>query len=137
MAEYFVAENDFLMPKRHTQDAAGFDFRIKVPGGSAEIKPHQLARFDTGVTLAKTFPPSRCVLLTHRSSSFGMGLLIHAVIDADFPLEIVVCARNVSDLPVRVYNGDRLAQGLVVRCERETASSPKPERRGGSGSTGN
>ena len=104
MAEFFVAENDFLMPKRHTRDAAGFDFRIKVPGGAVQIEPHQLASFDTGVTLAKTFPRSHCVLLTHRSSSFGKGLLIHSVIDADFPLEIVVCVRNVSDLPLRVLS---------------------------------
>ena len=49
---------------------------------------------------------------------------------------------NISNVPTRIYNGDRICQGELVRCEKYTlnesdeAPTQKTDREGGFGSTG-
>jgi dUTP pyrophosphatase len=76
--------------------------------------------------------------------SLKQGLVLanaEGVVDVDYQKEIFVMLTNISEVPVQVKKGDRIAQAEVVQnhiCYFELVNSIKPhgERDGGFGSTG-
>lgn len=92
-------------------------------------------------------PKGYALLITGRSSLIKRGLVLAnsiGVVDQDFhgpQDELGLQLRNITDQPVTVKRGDRLAQGLFVPVERAQWQELRLEEvtattRGGFGSTG-
>ena len=130
------------LPEAATAGAAGFDLAAAV---DMDIPAHSIRLVGTGLVIA--VPDGHFLGIFARSSTpLKRGLMVAngvGVIDTDYcgPAdEIRIQLLNVTDQPVRVTRGDRLAQGIVLPCPRveweEVADIGAPTR-GGFGSTGN
>ena len=129
------------LPAPATGGAAGFDLASAV---DLEIPPRSIRLVGTGLVIA--VPEGHFLGIFARSSTpLRRGLMVAngvGVIDADYsgPAdEIKIQMLNITDAPVQVARGDRLAQGIVLPCPRveweEVADIAAPTR-GGFGSTG-
>ena len=132
---------DLPLPVYATPGSAGFDLYCRE---EATIAPGAIALLPTGVAIAT--PPGYMLLVAARSSTpRRTGLSVPhgvGVIDRDYcgdDDEIRCQVYNFTDVPVTVRRGDRLAQGIFVRCDQviwgEVGSLEAPSR-GGFGSTG-
>lgn len=77
------------------------------------------------------------------SVKFGIGLANSTgIIDSDYVEELFIAAFNMSDTPINIYHGDRIAQAMLEEIkqysivERKSRPERKTERDGGIGSTG-
>ena len=96
--------------------------------------------------LIADIPVGFSIRLHSRSGlAFKQGVYLtncEGVIDSDYVDPIFVMVTSISNVPVRIYNGDRICQGELVRCEKYTlnesdeAPTQKTDREGGFGSTG-
>jgi len=96
--------------------------------------------------LIADIPIGFSVRLHSRSGlAFKQGVYLtncEGVIDSDYVDPIFAMVTSISNVPVKIYNGDRICQGELVRCEKYTldesdeAPSQKTDREGGFGSTG-
>ena len=96
--------------------------------------------------LIADIPVGFSVRLHSRSGlAFKQGVYLancEGIIDSDYVDPIFAMVTNISNVPVRIYDGDRICQGELVRCENYTldesdeAPSQKTDRKGGFGSTG-
>jgi dUTP pyrophosphatase len=96
--------------------------------------------------LIADIPEGFSVRLHSRSGlAFKQGVYLancEGIIDSDYVDPIFAMVTNISNVPVRIYDGDRICQGELVRCENYTldesdeAPSQKTDRKGGFGSTG-
>lgn len=129
------------LPEAATAGAAGFDLASAV---DMEIPARSIRLVGTGLVIA--VPEGYFLGIFARSSTpLKRGLMVAngvGVIDADYcgPAdEIKIQLLNVTDHPVQVARGDRLAQGIVLPCPRvewdEVTEIAAPTR-GGFGSTG-
>ena len=129
------------LPETATAGAAGFDLASAV---DLEIPPRSIRLVGTGLVIA--VPDGYFLGIFARSSTpLKRGLMVAngvGVVDADYcgPAdEIKIQLLNITDAPVQVKRGDRLAQGIVLPCPRieweEVAETSVPTR-GGFGSTG-
>jgi dUTP pyrophosphatase len=130
------------LPEPATAGAAGFDLASAV---DLDIPPRGIRLVGTGLVIA--VPDGHFLGIFARSSTpLKRGLMVAngvGVVDADYcgPAdEIKIQVLNVTDAPVHVRRGDRLAQGIMLPCPRveweEVAEMSVPTR-GGFGSTGN
>ena len=126
--------------------------------GSVEINPGDRILVPTGLimkiksgpvsgdTVASINLPNYSIRLHARSGmSLKQGLVLanaEGVIDVDYQKEIFAMLTNISDMPVTIKTGDRIAQAEIVRnyiAYFELVNShptPHSERDGGFGSTG-
>ncbi len=129
------------LPEPATAGAAGFDLASAV---DIEIPARSIRLVGTGLVIA--VPDGYFLGIFARSSTpLKRGLMVAngvGVIDSDYcgPAdEIKIQLLNVTDQPVTVARGDRLAQGVVLPCPRvewdEVTEIAAPTR-GGFGSTG-
>jgi len=130
------------LPAPATGRAAGFDLAsavdIEIPAGAIRL---------VGTGLVIGVPDGYFLGIFARSSTpLKRGLIVAngvGVIDADYcgpNDEIKIQVLNVTDAPVKVVKGDRLAQGIVLPCptiEWEEVTEVSAPTRGGFGSTGN
>ena len=96
--------------------------------------------------LIADIPEGFSVRLHSRSGlAFKQGVYLancEGIIDSDYVDPIFAMVTNISNVPTRIYDGDRICQGELVRCENYTldesdeAPSQKTDREGGFGSTG-
>ena len=96
--------------------------------------------------LIANIPKGFSIRLHSRSGlAFKQGVYLancEGIIDSDYVDPIYAMVTSISNVPVRIYNGDRICQGELVRCEKYTldesdeAPSQKTDREGGFGSTG-
>lgn len=132
---------DVGLPEPATAGAAGFDLAAAT---DVEIPPHSIRLVGTGLVIA--VPNGYFLGIFARSSTpLKRGLMVAngvGIIDSDYcgPADqIKIQVLNVTDAPVQVARGDRLAQGIVLPCPRiewdEVDEMPVPTR-GGFGSTG-
>lgn len=77
------------------------------------------------------------------SIKFGIGLANSTgIVDSDYVEELFVPVYNMSDTPINIYHGDRIAQAILEELkvytlvERKSRPEKKTEREGGFGSTG-
>lgn len=77
------------------------------------------------------------------SVKYGIGLANSVgVIDSDYVEELFVAIYNMSDTPINIFHGDRLAQAMLEEVkqytllERKSRPEQKTDRDGGFGSTG-
>jgi dUTP pyrophosphatase len=129
------------LPVPATGGAAGFDLAASA---DMEIPPRAIRLVGTGLVIA--VPEGHFLGIFARSSTpLKKGLMVAngvGVVDADYcgPAdEIKIQVLNVTDAPVQVKRGDRLAQGIVLQTPRvdwdEVEEMAAPTR-GGFGSTG-
>ncbi|MBI4433217.1 dUTP diphosphatase [Candidatus Uhrbacteria bacterium] len=130
------------LPAYQTAGAAGFDLTIRA---DATIAPGATMLVPANIIIA--IPSGHVLLLAARSSLWKRGLVLAngvGIVDEDYRGpndEIGLLLRNVSDAPVTVQRGDRLAQALLMPVaraewtEREQADIID-QNRGGFGSTG-
>lgn len=130
-----------VLPEYKTPGAAAFDIttiETKV------LASREIYRFRTGLVFC--IPSGHFMLLASRSSNApkkGIGMANGiGIIDSDFcgeTDEISVCLQNLTDAPVTVEAGERVAQAMILPVERaeilEVASTGAADR-GGFGSTG-
>ena len=132
---------DVPLPAYGTAGAAAFDLAA---GCDVEVPPHQIRLVPTGLVIQ--VPAGYFLAVLARSSTpLKRGLMVAngvGVIDSDYcgPAdEVKVQVINVTDAPVHVAKGDRLAQGMVLaapRVEWEEVEDLAAPSRGGFGSTG-
>ncbi len=129
------------LPEPATGGAAGFDLASAV---DIDIPPQSIRLVGTGLVIA--VPDGHFLGIFARSSTpLKRGLMVAngvGVVDADYcgPAdEIKIQVLNVTEAPVQVRRGDRLAQGIVLPCPRvewEEVPEMSVPTRGGFGSTG-
>jgi dUTP pyrophosphatase len=128
------------LPSYQTAGAAGFDLAasadLVVPPGEIRLVP-------TGLVIE--VPAGHFLGIFARSSTpLKRGLIVAngvGVLDSDYcgpEDEVRIQVMNVTETPVSISRGDRLAQGLIlsfVRADWREADASRPSR-GGFGSTG-
>ncbi len=134
-------DTDLPLPRYESGGAVGFDLTVRqetvVPSkGIALIPGNVIVEVPEGYALVvasrSSTPQKHGLLKPH-----GIG-----VIDRDYcgPAdEIMIQVYNMTDAPVTVPRGARIAQGLFVRVDKadfEEADDLKKPDRGGFGSTG-
>ena len=136
----FRLDKTLPLPIYETGGAVGFDLlareTVEIPAGEIKLIPANV--------IVET-PPGFALLITSRSSTprkkglmqpHGLG-----VIDQDYcgnEDEIKIQMHNFLDKSVVVERGEKIAQGLFVRCERaefEEIEKIENTTRGGFGST--
>ncbi len=129
------------LPKHETQGSVGFDLITRI---DTLIEPGELGLVPSNVIVK--VPEGHALLILPRSSlPRKKGLVCpHSlgVIDEDYhgpDDEIFVQVQNVTNAPVIVKRGERIAQGLLVKIEKAAwveVEEHEAVTRGGFGSTG-
>ncbi|MGE0394285.1 MAG: dUTP diphosphatase [Vicinamibacterales bacterium] len=129
------------LPVYGTGEAAGFDLAASA---DVVIAPRSIALVPTGLVIG--VPAGHFLAIFARSSTpLKRGLLVAngvGVVDPDYcgPAdEVRIQLLNITDQPVQVARGDRLAQGIILPAPRVTwdeVSGIRDGSRGGFGSTG-
>ncbi len=129
------------LPEYHTAGAVGFDLitrqtTVIEPGAIGLVPGNVIVKVPEGYALMvlprSSLPRKKGLVCPH---SIG-------IIDADYhgpEDEVLVQVRNVTDKPVTVERGERIAQGLFVKVEKavwDEVDGHGAETRGGFGSTG-
>lgn len=128
-------------PEYHTSGSVGFDL---ITRETTVVEPGKIALVPGNVIVR--VPEGYALLLVPRSSlPRKKGLVCpHSlgVIDQDYhgeKDELMVQVQNITDAPVIVERGERIAQGIFVKIEKaawDEVGSHGKESRGGFGSTG-
>jgi dUTP pyrophosphatase len=129
------------LPAAATGRSAGFDLAASV---DVEVPPRSIRLIGTGLVIA--VPDGYFLGIFARSSTpLKKGLMVAngvGVIDADYcgpEDEIKIQVLNITDAPVKIARGDRIAQGILLPCptvEWEEVDEMRVPTRGGFGSTG-
>jgi dUTP pyrophosphatase len=130
------------LPTYQTSGAVAFDLSPRV---DATIQPGEVVILPANCIVE--VPKGYVLLITGRSSLVKRGLVLAnsiGVVDQDFhgpQDELGLQLRNITDQPVTVKRGDRLAQGFFVPVDRAQWQELQLEEvtattRGGFGSTG-
>ncbi len=137
------ADPDLALPAYETAGAAGADLRADLGGGERVLAPMERALIPTGLRMQ--IPPGYEVQVRARSgAALRDGLsLVNGVgtIDADYRGPVGVIAINLSDKPLVIRHGDRVAQIVVAPVvqavfTRTDAVDRTARGAGGFGSTG-
>lgn len=131
---------DFELPKRATNESAGYDF------ASIEdvvVEPGKIVLVKTGVRAL--MPKNEVLLLFPRSSlpikkgltmSNGVGVIDADYYYADNEGHIAIQIYNFTDKPVKIEKGERLSQGIFTNFYKTVNDETEDKvRLGGFGST--
>ena len=134
-------DKELPLPKYESAGAVGFDF---ITRETTVIEPGAIGLVPGNVIVQ--VPPGYALLVLPRSSLPRKKALVcpHSlgIIDQDYhgpKDEIFIQVQSVSDEPVTVERGERIAQGIFVEIEQaqwEEVDDHGAETRGGFGSTG-
>jgi dUTP pyrophosphatase len=131
---------DVPFPEYHTEGACAFDCAIRE---DRLLMPNERHLFSTGLVIK--IPHDHVLLLAPRSSNAKKGIRLGngiGIIDADYcgpNDELKLSLHNISDAPVMVRAGERIAQGLFLPVTRAVFFEPNSWEgtdRGGFGTTG-
>ena len=135
--QFFGPVSTKQLPKGLSFDINSNRYYIQLNNGERMLIP-------TG--LIADIPGGFSVRLHSRSGlAFKQGVYLancEGIIDSDYVDPIFAMVTNISNVPTRIYDGDRICQGELVRCEKYTlnesdeAPTQKTDREGGFGSTG-
>ena len=110
------------------------------------IQLNNMERMLIPTGLIADIPEGFSIRLHSRSGlAFKQGVYLancEGIIDSDYVDPIYAMVTNISNVNAKIYDGDRICQGELVRCEKYTldetdeAPSQKTDRDGGFGSTG-
>lgn len=139
--EIIRIDTDLPLPKYESHGAVGFDL---ITRETTTIEPGAIALVPGNVIVK--VPEGYALLIVSRSSlPRKKGLVCpHAigVIDQDYhgpEDELLVQVQNITQEPVTVERGERIAQGMFVKVEQaqwQEVEDHGAETRGGFGSTG-
>ncbi len=133
-------DKEMPLPKRQTEGAAAFDLAARE---SVTIPPRAAGKIP--LNIAVETPSGYFLLVAARSSIYKKGLIKAngiGIVDPDFSGdddEINSIYYNITDSPVTVEKGERIAQGIFIPMlafEWEEAGRMPNKNRGGFGSTG-
>jgi dUTP pyrophosphatase len=128
------------MPRYETPGAAAFDLAA---AADIEVPPRTVVLVPTGLVVR--VPEGHFLAILARSSTpLKRGLIVAngmGVVDSDYcgPTdEVKIQVLNVTDTPVQITAGDRIAQGMVLAAPHVTfvETAADGPSRGGFGSTG-
>ena len=129
------------LPQYESKGAVGFDL---ITRETTVVEPGKIALVPSNVIVK--VPEGHMLIITPRSSlPRKKGLVCpHSIgiIDRDYhgpSDELLVQVQNISEEPVTVERGERIAQGLFVRVDQaewQEVDDHKAKTRGGFGSTG-
>ena len=135
--QYYGAIQTKELPRR-----VSFDINSNRP----YLQINNMERMLIPTGLIADIPMGFSVRLHSRSGlAFKQGVYLancEGIIDSDYVDPIFAMVTNISNVPVKIYDGDRICQGELVRCEKYTlnesdeAPTQKTDREGGFGSTG-
>ena len=120
-----------ILPSRGSEQAAGLDLHSTI---ETMVQPGDSVLIKTGIALE--LPRGSYGRVAPRSSLAIRGIETGAgIIDRDFRGEVKVLLRNHSDVDLRIYKGDRVAQLVVekilevnVNCVEELTSTARGAR---------
>lgn len=128
------------LPRYQTEGAAAFDFTARE---TIVIAPGEVGYIPLNVAIAT--PPGHSLILVARSGTHKRGLVLAngiGIFDPDFRGdgdEYRAAYWNITKASVMVEEGERIAQGLLLKTEHieweEVDAMPHPDR-GGFGGTG-
>ncbi len=134
----------YYAPIATKQVPRGVSFDINSNRSFIQVNNMERMLIPTG--LIADIPVGFSIRLHSRSGlAFKQGVYLancEGIIDSDYVDPIYAMVTNISNVPTRIYDGDRICQGELVRCEKYTldesddAPSKKTNREGGFGSTG-
>jgi dUTP pyrophosphatase len=164
----FRSNEKAILPEFATEGSAGFDLRacfevttriktfnphnkmIEIPvkkvesGIQFQVQPQFRTLIPTGLIF--DIPDKHVMKVYPRSGmavKYGLTLAnAVGVIDCDYIDEVFITLFNMSDTPITVYDGDRLAQAMLEKLptysieEAKRRPKQKTTREGGFGSTG-
>lgn len=134
------------LPTRGSEQAAGYDLYACFPedwGERLVIQPNETVKINTGLSME--LPNGYFGAIFARSGlAVKQGLRLSnsvAVIDEDYRGEWIIALHNDSDYEQRIYDGDRIAQLILLPYQtmnfQEVNSLSETDRgSGGFGSTG-
>jgi len=135
--QYYQAIATKVLPRR-----VSFD----INSNRSYLQINNMERMLIPTGLIADIPVGFSVRLHSRSGlAFKQGVYLancEGVIDSDYVDPIFALVTSLSNVPVKIFNGDRICQGELVRCEKYTldetdeAPTQKTDREGGFGSTG-
>jgi dUTP pyrophosphatase len=135
-------DSTVTLPAYGTDESAGFDLAA---AHDLVVPPRQIVLVRTGLVIE--VPTGHFLAIFARSSTpLKRGLIVSngvGVIDPDYSGpddEVMIQVLNITDAPVQVRRGDRIAQGIVLQSPRvswEEVSGIREVTRGGFGATGN
>ena len=133
------------MPERATPGAAGYDLRTCCDENGIPLLPMERAVIPTGLSIELPGPEYMALVFARSGRALHAGLALAngvGVIDSDYRGEVGVVAVNLSQMPVHVANGERVAQLVIVpvalpdMVEVQEELSSTGRGGGGFGSTG-
>lgn len=129
------------MPEFKTAGSVGADLSAFIPDDSLTVLlPNERCKVPTGISIQ--LPEGFEAQIRPRSGlSFVLGLhVILDTIDFDYNQEISIICHNISDKPIEIPNGMRIAQMVISPIFKPdfvlVRELEKTERKGGFGSTG-
>ena len=135
--QYYQAISTKSVPRRVALD---------INSSNTFIQLNNMERMLIPTGLIADIPPGFSIRLHSRSGlAFKQGVYLancEGIIDSDYVDPIFAMVTSLSNVPVKIYNGDRICQGELVRCEKYTLNesdeppTQKTDREGGFGSTG-
>ena len=137
-----INNSAYYLPEYATEQSAGMDLKANIYEPII-LDPLERAIVPTGLSIA--LPDGTEAQIRPRSglaAKYGISVLnAPGTIDADYRGEIKVILVNLSNKPVTINPGERIAQMVIARYERvewETVESLDETKRGvgGFGSTG-
>jgi dUTP pyrophosphatase len=142
MAIKIINQSSNPLPSYETLHSAGMDLRANL-SEAVEIRPFQRTLIPTGLFIALE-PGTEAQIRPRSGLAFKQGITVlnsPGTIDADYRGELKVLLVNLSDQPVIINHGDRIAQMVIAKYERaefEQVDSLEDTERGagGFGSTG-
>ena len=132
----FIVLEPGMEPYRKHTDDAGYDLKSRI---NVNVFPGKTEKIPAGLVVE--IPWGYAGLIRARSSGTLKGLDIHGTIDSGYRGEIFLLTNNLTDSPIEIKAGERIAQLVVVPCLVETIELidelPDSQRGiGGFGSTG-
>ena len=119
---------------------------VSTNGGKPCVQINNMERMLIPTGLIFNIPAGYSVRLHSRSGlAFKSGIYLtncEGIIDSDYTDPIFAMMTNISNVPVKIFSGDRICQGELIRSERYTLDesdevpTQKTNREGGFGSTG-
>ena len=105
-----------IIPKRGSEQAAGYDLHAHISDGMVTINPHETIKIGTGLSME--LPDGTFGAIFARSGLATKSGLRPAncvgCCDSDYRGEYIVALHNDTDIPRVIENGERIAQLVVM-----------------------
>jgi dUTP pyrophosphatase len=127
------------MPTRSSKNSAGYDFYADK---DYNVLPNEIIKIWTDIKAY--MQPDEFLMLDVRSSMGGKYMLANTIgiIDSDYYSNpdndgnIGIFLKNISNTELKIFKGDKIAQGIFMKYLKADKDNTTKERKGGFGSSG-